>query len=93
MMLVASLNMLVRRWDGHPAGSLTWTALLLGATASLAANIAAAPPTLIGRLVPHLPRRLLRAPHATTPPPNQPQGPEGQQHDQPALLSRPTDRV
>ncbi|HMG45541.1 MAG TPA: DUF2637 domain-containing protein [Acidimicrobiales bacterium] len=51
MMLVASLNMLVRRWDGHPAGSLTWTALLLGATASLAANIAAAPPTLIGRLV------------------------------------------
>lgn len=51
MMLIASLNMLVKRWDGEPAGSLTWTALLLGGVASLAANIAAAPPTWIGRLV------------------------------------------
>ncbi|MGH9214190.1 MAG: DUF2637 domain-containing protein [Acidimicrobiales bacterium] len=51
MMLIASLNMLVRRWDGEPAGWLTWTALLLGGAASLAANIAAAPPTWIGRLV------------------------------------------
>ena len=51
MMLIASLNMLVRRWDNHPAGGLTWTALLLGGAASLGANIAAAPPTWIGRLV------------------------------------------
>jgi hypothetical protein len=51
MMLIASLNMLVRRWDGESAGWLTWTALLLGGAASLAANIAAAPPTWIGRLV------------------------------------------
>ena len=51
MMLIASLNMLVRRWDGQRAGGLTWTALLLGGAASLAANIAAAEPTWIGRLV------------------------------------------
>jgi hypothetical protein len=51
MMLIASLNMLVRRWDGQRAGVLTWTALLLGGAASLAANIAAAEPTWIGRLV------------------------------------------
>lgn len=51
MMLIASLNMLVKRWDGEAAGSLTSTALLLGGVASLAANIAAAPPTWIGRLV------------------------------------------
>lgn len=51
MMLVASLNMLVRRWDNQPAGRLTWAALLLGGIASLGANVAAAEPTLIGRLV------------------------------------------
>jgi Protein of unknown function (DUF2637) len=51
MMLVASLNMLVRRWDNQPAGRLTWCALLLGGAASLAANVAAAEPTVIGRLV------------------------------------------
>jgi len=51
MMLVASLNMLVRRWDHHPAGHLTWAALLLGGTASLAANVAAADPTVVGRVV------------------------------------------
>jgi hypothetical protein len=50
MMLVASLNMLARRWDSQPAGWLTWFALILGGIASLAAN-AAAKPTLIGRLV------------------------------------------
>jgi hypothetical protein len=51
LVLIASLNMLVRRWEGQPAGWLTWTALLLGGAASLAANIAAAEPTLTGRLV------------------------------------------
>jgi hypothetical protein len=51
MMLVASLNMLVRRWDNQPAGRLTWCALLLGGIASLGANVAAAEPTVIGRLV------------------------------------------
>jgi len=51
MMLAASLNMLVRRWDNQPAGWLTWCALILGGIASLAANVAAADPTMIGRFV------------------------------------------
>lgn len=51
MMLVASLNLLVRRWDSQPAGWLTWCALTIGGIASLSANIAAAEPTLIGRAV------------------------------------------
>jgi hypothetical protein len=29
MMLVASLNMLMRRWENQPAGWLTWCALAL----------------------------------------------------------------
>jgi hypothetical protein len=43
--------MLVRRRAGHPAGVLPWVALLLGLGASLAANVAAAEPTVVGRLV------------------------------------------
>jgi hypothetical protein len=39
------------RWEGEPAGWLTWTELLLGGTASPAAKIAAAQPTLTGRVV------------------------------------------
>lgn len=50
MMLVASLTMLVRRWQNKPAGRLAWAALLLGGLASLAANITVAEPTLAGRL-------------------------------------------
>jgi Protein of unknown function (DUF2637) len=51
LVLVASRTMLVRRRAGESAGLLAWAALLLGLTASLAANVAAAEPTLIGRLV------------------------------------------
>ncbi|MGH9289527.1 MAG: DUF2637 domain-containing protein [Acidimicrobiales bacterium] len=51
LVLVASRTMLVHRRIGHPGGLLAWVALLLGLTASLAANVAAAEPTLIGRLV------------------------------------------
>jgi hypothetical protein len=43
--------MLVRRRAGQRAGVLPWTALLLGLGASLAANVAAAQPTVVGRLV------------------------------------------
>jgi hypothetical protein len=49
--VAASMTMLVRRRVGLPAGALVWTALLLGLGASLAANVAAADPTLAGRLV------------------------------------------
>ena len=49
--VAASMTMLVRRRAGLPAGGLAWLALLLGLGASLAANVAAAEPTLSGRLV------------------------------------------
>lgn len=50
MMLVASLTMLVRRWQHKPAGHLAWAALLFGGLASLGANIVVAEPTAVGRL-------------------------------------------
>jgi hypothetical protein len=49
--VAASMTMLVRRRAGEPAGVLPWVALLLGLGASLAANVAAADPTVVGRLV------------------------------------------
>jgi Protein of unknown function (DUF2637) len=49
--VAASMTMLVRRRTGLPAGGLAWVALLLGLGASLAANVAAADPTVAGRLV------------------------------------------
>jgi Protein of unknown function (DUF2637) len=49
--VAASMTMLVRRRAGERAGVLAWVALLLGLGASLAANVAAAEPTVQGRLV------------------------------------------
>jgi Protein of unknown function (DUF2637) len=49
--VAASMTMLVRRRAGARAGVLPWVALLLGLSASLAANVAAAEPTVVGRLV------------------------------------------
>jgi hypothetical protein len=49
--VAASMTMLVRRRAGQRAGILPWVALLLGLGASLAANVAAADPTVVGRLV------------------------------------------
>jgi hypothetical protein len=49
--VAASMTMFVRRRAGLPAGGLAWVALLLGLGASLAANVAAAEPTVQGRLV------------------------------------------
>jgi hypothetical protein len=49
--VAASMTMLVRRRAGEKSGALAWAALLLGLGASLAANVAAAEPTLVGRLV------------------------------------------
>lgn len=45
------MTLLVRRRTSQPAGLLPWGALLLGGTASVIANVAAADPTLAGRLV------------------------------------------
>jgi len=49
--VAASMTMLVRRRAGQRTGALPWAALLLGLGASLAANVAAAEPTVVGRLV------------------------------------------
>jgi Protein of unknown function (DUF2637) len=49
--VAASMTMLVRRRSGLPAGVLPWVALLLGLGASMAANVAAAEATAVGRLV------------------------------------------
>jgi hypothetical protein len=49
--VAASMTMLVRRRAGLRAGALPWAALLLGLGASLAANVAAAEPSVAGRLV------------------------------------------
>lgn len=51
LMVAASMSMLVRRRQGRRAGVLAWCSLMAGIVASLAANVAAAEPTLIGRLV------------------------------------------
>ncbi|MGH9291040.1 MAG: DUF2637 domain-containing protein [Acidimicrobiales bacterium] len=51
LILTASRTMLTRQRSGHSAGWLAWTAMLVGLTASLAANVAGAHPTLVGRLV------------------------------------------
>ncbi|SMD11173.1 DUF2637 domain-containing protein [Lentzea albidocapillata] len=51
MLVSASLVMLTRKRAGQPVGALAWIGLVLGLLVSLAANVAAAEPTLIGRLV------------------------------------------
>lgn len=51
LVVAASMSMLVRRRAGLRTGALTWLALLAGIGASLGANVAAAEPSLVGRLV------------------------------------------
>ena len=51
LVVAASMSMLVRRRAGLPAGALAWASLLGGIGASLAANVAAADPTAVGRMV------------------------------------------
>lgn len=51
LLVAASMTMLWRRRAGVPAGWLAWVALCGGIGASLAANVAAAEPTLTARLI------------------------------------------
>lgn len=51
LIVAASMSMLVQRRAGMPAGALAWASLLAGIGASLAANVAAAEPTMVGRVV------------------------------------------
>lgn len=51
LLVAASLVLMVRRRAGLAAGWLPWAGLGLGVAASLAANVAAASPTALGRVV------------------------------------------
>jgi hypothetical protein len=51
LVVAASMALLTRRRTGLPGGRLAWCALLGGVGASLAANIAAAEPTVTARVV------------------------------------------
>jgi hypothetical protein len=51
LVVAASMTMMARRRAGKNAGWLAWTSMSAGIAASLAANVAAAQPTLVGRAV------------------------------------------
>jgi len=51
MILASSLSLLVDSRSGRRGGALPWTLLILGSVASLAANVAAATPTIEGRVI------------------------------------------
>lgn len=51
LVVAASMTLLASRRAGQRPGVLPWLSLVLGVAASLAANVAAAEPTLVGRLV------------------------------------------
>jgi hypothetical protein len=51
LLVAASLVLYVRRRAGLRAKALPWAGLMLGVSASVAANISAAEPTILGRLV------------------------------------------
>lgn len=50
-LLMASLSLAEARRQGRKPGLIVWTTLTLGVTGSIAANLAAAPPTLTARLL------------------------------------------
>jgi hypothetical protein len=51
MVIAASTVLLARRRAGQPGGVLAWLALVGGVLVSLAANAAAAQPTVVGRAI------------------------------------------
>lgn len=51
MIVASSMSLLVDSRSGRSGGVLPWTLLVLGSTASLAANVAAATPTVEGRVI------------------------------------------
>lgn len=51
MIVAASTTLLADSREGERGGVLPWTLLVLGSVASLAANVAVAQPTLVGRVI------------------------------------------
>src|SRR5712691_11379543 len=51
MIVAASTTLLADSRSGGKGGALPWALLIVGSVASLAANVAVAEPTLIGRVI------------------------------------------
>jgi hypothetical protein len=51
MIVAASMTLLAESRSGGRGGSLPWALLVLGSAASLAANVAVAEPSVIGRMI------------------------------------------
>lgn len=51
MILAASTTLLADSWSGQRGGALPWALVIIGSVASLAANVAVAEPTLLGRVI------------------------------------------
>jgi hypothetical protein len=51
MIVASSMSLLLDSRLGRRGGVLPWTLLMIGAVASLAANIAVAEPTVLGRVI------------------------------------------
>jgi Protein of unknown function (DUF2637) len=51
MIVAASTTLLTDSRSGHKGGALPWALLIIGRVASLAANVAVAEPTLVGRVI------------------------------------------
>jgi hypothetical protein len=60
MIVAASTTLLAESRSGPRGGALPWALLVAGSVASLAANVAVAEPTLIGRVIAAWPRLLSR---------------------------------
>jgi hypothetical protein len=97
LILTASRTMLTRQRSGRSAGWLAWTAMLAGLTASLAANVAGAQPTLVGRLIAAWPpvalllayELLMQQVRATTHPDEHRRQPQAAHPDTPPTPNRP----
>lgn len=59
MIVAASMTLLAESLNGRRSGLLPWILLVIGSMASLAANVAVAEPSLVGRLIAARPSALI----------------------------------
>jgi hypothetical protein len=67
MIVAASTTLLADSRSGSKGGALPWALLVIGSVASLAANVAVAEPTLIGRVIAAWPSFALTASYELSP--------------------------
>jgi hypothetical protein len=78
MIVAASTTLLADSRSGLRGGALPWALLIVGSVAGLAANVAVAEPTLIGRVIAAWPSFALTASYELLTPPGSPRrGPGG----------------